>query len=431
MIVDQLFTPKLIRDGQVYEISLPDNSQLNLHEDEQLDELWSWKDIQKGAGKVGKGAQKFTKNLSKTGDAVAGAANAVGGAGKELGKQLVARPVGATYNAVKGGLGKAADVAKGVYGDVKKGTQAVGQAASTVGTDVGDAGTAVGKGIQSVGRGAANVAGGVAGGLGSVVGGATTGLGRAGVKGFNTGVQNVGGDAVDRAETNIFTPKSDPVEIQKQIDLKKQEITDLETQLNTSKPAVKTGGAQTSLPFYGRNRDTQKAYTATDLQPEPEVAPATIPTPTVTPSIGQPNKVTYGAGFNKPAAAKPVPNFGAMANAGYKSATPTTTANLPAGGGQGMLNAQDYINRINAKQPASLAETKQLTRITNALIKPVTQMLQVVETKQDVQRIKQFIDQTFTKYGVVNESAFEVRNMMLEHVTQVGAQRRREHARQS
>ena len=58
-------------------------------------------------------------------------------------------------------------------------------------------------------------------------------------------------------------------------------------------------------------------------------------------------------------------------------------------------------------------------------------MLQVVETKQDVQRIKQFIDQTFTKYGVVNESAFEVRNMMLEHVTQVGAQRRREHARKS
>ena len=429
MIVDQLFTPKLIRDGQVYEINLPNNTHLDLQEDEQLDEL-SWKDIQKKAGQIGKGAQKFTKNLSQTGDAVAGAANAIGGAGKELGKQLVARPVGATYNAVKGGLGKAADVAKGVYGDVKQGTQAVGQAASTVGTDVGDAGTAVGKGIQSVGRGAANVAGGVAGGLGSVIGGATTGLGRAGVKGFNTGVQNVGGDAVDRAETNIFTPKSDPVEIQKQIDLKKQEITDLETQLKTSKPAVKTGGAQTSLPFYGRNRDTQKAYTATDLQPEPEVAPATIPAPTVTPSIGQPNKVTYGAGFNKPAAAKPVPNFGAGANAGYKPATPTT-ATLPAGGGQGMLNAQDYINRINAKQPASLAETKQLTRITNALIKPVTQMLQVVETKQDVQRIKQFIDQTFTKYGVVNESAFEVRNMMLEHVTQVGAQRRREHARKS
>ena len=263
MIVDQLFTPKLIRDGQVYEVSLPDNTQLNLHEDEQLDEF-SIKGIQKGANKFAKSANKFTKNVADTGNAVAGAASAIGGAGKELGKQLVARPVGATYNAVKGGLGKAADVAKGVYGDVKKGTQAVGQAASTVGTDVGDAGTAVGKGIQSVGRGAANVAGGTVGGLGSVIGGATTGAGRAGVKGFNTGVQNVGGDAVDRAETNIFTPKSDPVEIKKQIDLKKQEITDLETELKAVTPAIKTGGGQTSLR-YGINPVNGKPFTATEL----------------------------------------------------------------------------------------------------------------------------------------------------------------------
>jgi hypothetical protein len=447
MIVDQLFTPKLIRDGQVYEINLPDNTHLDLQEDEQLDELWSWKDIQKGADKVGKGAQKFTKNLSQTGDAVAGAANSLGGAGKELGKQLVARPVGATYNAVKGGLGKAADVAKGVYGDVKQGTQAVGQAASTVGTDVGNAGTAVGKGIQSVGRGAANVAGGTVGGLGSVIGGATTGLGRAGVKGFNTGVQNVGGNAVDRAETNIFTPKSDPVEIQKQIDLKKQEITDLETELKTVTPAIKTGGGQTSLR-YGINPTNGKPFTATELdkraaartQPattdagpgaanatSPEATPvASIPAPiaTTAPSIGQPNKVSYGAGFNKPTATKPVANFGAMGNAGYKPATPApTTANLPPGGGKGLTQAQkDYIKTLGA--PA-LPES----RIAIALKKPVAEMLQMVETKEDVQRIKQFIDQTFTKYGAVNESAFEVRNMMLEHVTQVGAQRRREHAR--
>ena len=444
MIVDQLFTPKLIRDGQVYEVSLPDNTQLNLHEDEQLDEF-SIKGIQKGANKFAKSANKFTKNVADTGNAVAGAASAIGGAGKELGTQLVARPVGATYNAVKGGLGKAADVAKGVYGDVKKGTQAVGQAASTVGTDVGDAGTAVGKGIQSVGRGAANVAGGTVGGLGSVIGGATTGAGRAGVKGFNTGVQNVGGDAVDRAETNIFTPKSDPVEIKKQIDLKKQEITDLETELKAVTPAIKTGGGQTSLR-YGINPVNGKPFTATELdqrdaarmQPattdtanatSPEATPAaSIPAPTATtaPSIGQPNKVSYGAGFNKPASAKPVANFGAMGNAGYKPATPApTTANLPPGGGKGLTQAQkDYIKTLGA--PA-LPES----RIAIALKKPVAEMLQMVETKEDVQRIKQFIDQTFAKYGAMNESTFEVRNMMIEHVTQAGAQRRREHARKS
>jgi hypothetical protein len=63
-----------------------------------------------------------------------------------------------------------------------------------------------------------------------------------------------------------------------------------------------------------------------------------------------------------------------------------------------------------------------------ALKKPVAEMLQMVETKEDVQRIKQFVDDTFVKHGVVSESAFAVRNQILEHVTRVGAQRRREHS---
>ena len=69
-------------------------------------------------------------------------------------------------------------------------------------------------------------------------------------------------------------------------------------------------------------------------------------------------------------------------------------------------------------------------RIAQALKQPVAEMLQMVETKEDVYRIKQFVDQTFTRYGAVNESAFAVRNQILEHVTQVGAQRRREHSQQ-
>jgi hypothetical protein len=76
-----------------------------------------------------------------------------------------------------------------------------------------------------------------------------------------------------------------------------------------------------------------------------------------------------------------------------------------------------------------VAETQQARRIVGVLKKPVSEMLQMVETKEDVNRIKQFIDQTFTKYGAVNESTFAVRNIMIEHVTKVGAQRRREHAR--
>ena len=58
-------------------------------------------------------------------------------------------------------------------------------------------------------------------------------------------------------------------------------------------------------------------------------------------------------------------------------------------------------------------------------------MLQMVETKEDVQKIKQFVDRTFVRYGAINESAFVVRNQIIAHVTQIGAQRRREHARMS
>jgi hypothetical protein len=68
------------------------------------------------------------------------------------------------------------------------------------------------------------------------------------------------------------------------------------------------------------------------------------------------------------------------------------------------------------------------TRIATALKKPVAEMLQMVETKEDVYRIKQFVDDTFVRYGAVNESAFAVRNKIIEHVTQIGAQRRREHS---
>ena len=87
---------------------------------------------------------------------------------------------------------------------------------------------------------------------------------------------------------------------------------------------------------------------------------------------------------------------------------------------------------IAARQAAGLGAYESKTngsRILQALKRPVAEMLQMVETKEDVQRIKQFVDDTFVKYGAVNESAFAIRNQILEHVTQAGAQRRREHSR--
>lgn len=391
-------------------------------DDQQLDEL-SFKDIQRGANKFTKSANKFTKNVADTGAAVGNAAGALGGAIKQVGKTTVADPLAATYNATKSGLGKAADLAKGVYGDAKQGTQAVGQAVDTVGTDVG-------QGLQKLGRGAANVAIGTVGALGSVAGGATTGLGRAGVKGFNTGVQNVGGDAVDRAETNVFTRKSDPVQIKKQIELKQQEIADLETELNT---ANQSGQAQKSMPFYGTNPATGQARTYDELLAKSQAgaAAAASTNTAAAPAAGGPPAFNAGNAMSLPGMEKyakkaaPVPaatpNFAPQGSGYARVNQPTVPKYTVAQAPGAQLSKDDYIKRIGAD---AMAES----RIATALKTPVAEMLQMVETKEDVQKIKQFVDQTFTKYGAVNESAFALRNQILEHVTQVGAQRRREHA---
>ena len=226
---------------------------------------------------------------------------------------------------------------------------------------------------------------------------------------------------------------------------------------------TKTGGAQRQA-YAGTNPATGKPWTVDELQarmnpgtapaPESPSAPTTSTSTTPTSTGTFPGEDPQGPGYvgrrevarrqaarDAEAAKKPAaPNF-AQQGGGYKSVNyapniktginlpkptaptaPASTATASKGGLD--KKTQDYINAINAKQPASLAEN----RIAIALKKPVAEMLQMVETKEDVQRIKQFVDQTFTKYGAVNESAFALRNQILEHVTQVGAQRRREHS---
>ena len=397
-------------------------------DDEQLDEL-SFKDIQRGARKISQGAKKFTKNVADTGAAIGGAAGDIGGAIKQVGKTVIADPVAATYNATKSGLNKAADVAAGTYGDLKAGVQKVGAAGKAVGTDIGDAGTAVGKGLQSVGRGIANVAGGVGQGVGATLGGATTGLGRATAKGFNTGVQNVGGNAVDRLQTNVFT-------IKKQIDTKKAEIQDLEAQLSKAKPAP----AYLSKQFSAQvpNPATGKPWTQAELaaQAAPAATNATATTATTATPFQVPGAVT-NPGTVKPAAATAADTFpgenpqgagyvGRLEVARRQAARNAQAAKKPAAPNFGQQNTgYKSVNNV-PKTSDAMAET----RIATALKKPVAEMLQMVETKEDVQRIKKFVDDTFVKHGAVNESAFTVRNQILELVTQVGAQRRRDFAAQ-
>jgi len=236
---------------------------------------------------------------------------------------------------------------------------------------------------------------------------------------------------------------------------------------STTAPAT-TGGAQKSMPFYGTNRDTGKPRTYDELLAKSQVgaaptAPANAeePAAATTPSTGTfPGEDPQGPGYvgrrevarrqaardagpaKKPAA----PNF-AQQGGGYKSvnyapniktgvslpkttapAAPTSTSGTGGTydkktgaatlGGKPMIAAKDLPPNIQ----------KQLSGIKEALTQPVAELLQMVETKEDVQRIKQFVDDTFVRYGAVNESAFTMRNQILEHVTQIGAQRRREHS---
>ena len=136
----------------------------------------------------------------------------------------------------------------------------------------------------------------------------------------------------------------------------------------------------------------------------------------------KPNFAQQGGGYKS---VNYAPNIKTGVNLPKPTAPATSVPTTTASKGGLDKKTQDYINAINAKQPASFAEN----RIATALKRPVAEMLQMVETKEDIQRIKQFVDDTFVKHGAVTESAFAVRNQILEHVTQVGAQRRREFAR--
>ena len=149
--------------------------------------------------------------------------------------------------------------------------------------------------------------------------------------------------------------------------------------------------------------------------------------PAATPPAKTPNFAGPGGYGKTTMNVKPmagVPGMKAPAAPTAPKAPAAPGAGVKAAAQPGQLSKDEYIKRIGA--PA-MPES----RVFNALKKPVAEMLQMVETKEDVNRIKQFIDQTFVKYGAVTESAFVVRNQLIEHVTQVGAQRRREHSRKA
>jgi len=172
----------------------------------------------------------------------------------------------------------------------------------------------------------------------------------------------------------------------------------------------------TGKPYTGaeiRALAAQKAAAAASTEPATTAAAApTAPAPSVANVPAGYSKVTQS--FKKPSTTPATPNAAGTIGT-YNKKTGAATL-----GDKSMLAFKDLPPNIQ----------KQLAGITEALAQPVTELLQMVETKEDVQRIKKFIDDTFVKHGAVHESAFVVRNQILEHVTQVGAQRRRDVAAQ-
>jgi LysM repeat protein len=216
--------------------------------------------------------------------------------------------------------------------------------------------------------------------------------------------------------------------------------------------APTTGTAQRLMPFNNINPKTGQRWTVDDMEARraERSAPAATntaatntaaPAATNTAPVPSATKTTAGnlPGFN----ASNVMNLPGMEKYAKKPATPPAkTPNFAGPTGYGKITQSFKTPGAVAPMPAPTG-TKVTTggatpdekakldqRIAQALKQPVAEMLQMVETKEDVQKIKQFVDQTFTRYGAVNESAFAVRNQILEHVTQVGAQRRREHSQQ-
>jgi LysM repeat protein len=216
----------------------------------------------------------------------------------------------------------------------------------------------------------------------------------------------------------------------------------------TVAPAT-TGGSQKSMPFYGTNPATGQARTYDELLAKSQAGATDTAEPTnsttttsaTAPAAGKfPGEDPTGPGYvgrrevarrqaaRAASAGKPAaPNF-AQQGGGYKSVN--YAPNIKTGVGLPKPTTPTGT-KVTAGGPTADEKAKLDQRIAQALKQPVAEMLQMVETKEDVQKIKQFVDQTFTKYGAVNESAFVLRNQILEHVTQVGAQRRREHSRKA
>ena len=217
------------------------------------------------------------------------------------------------------------------------------------------------------------------------------------------------------------------------------------------------GGAQTQLPYYGINPVTKKPWTVDELQAKATATKQTTPVNTTTTTTTTPS--TSGATFNAsnvmqmpgmqkyaktaPAAPAKTANFGAGPT-GYGKTTTTfkapaapnapTAPTVPAvtAGPGGSYNPKTGAAKIDGKSAVALKDLpadiqKQLQPQLEATKKQVSKMLESVQTKSDVDRIKKYVDQQFATIGLT-ENTVRYRKKLMDHITHVGSIRRRMHA---
>ena len=217
------------------------------------------------------------------------------------------------------------------------------------------------------------------------------------------------------------------------------------------------GGAQTQLPYYGINPVTKKPWTVDELQAKATATKQTTPVNTTTTTTTTPS--TSGATFNAsnvmqmpgmqkyaktaPAAPAKTANFGASPT-GYGKTTTTfkapaapnapTAPTVPAvtAGPGGSYNPKTGAAKIDGKSAVALKDLpadiqKQLQPQLEATKKQVSKMLESVQTKSDVDRIKKYVDQQFATIGLT-ENTVRYRKKLMDHITHVGSIRRRMHA---
>lgn len=216
----------------------------------------------------------------------------------------------------------------------------------------------------------------------------------------------------------------------------------------TTRTGGKVAGQTSMTPNAIRKREARaKAATANtagaaafgqmsnSLANAPVTKPSTItPTAAVKPSTPASTTLPTATSATAPAPSSTTTNFAKTGFTGYKLPGTTTTPTVPnltqspakvkplakqepiTIGGQKIKPTDPAYAKIMKNAPAVAESVEQAhEKIAVAdIVKQVIHQIKLAETKDDLKKIKQSIDRQFSKYGLVSESAFVKRDILVK-----------------